>query len=62
MLKVGLHHRSPRVVELEIGLHHGCYGNDQEIFNGGEVIDGASLRESQGDEIHNGASPWKFQK
>ena len=24
----GLHQESPRVVELEVGLHHGCLGSD----------------------------------
>ena len=24
----GLHQESPRVVELEVGLHHGCLGGD----------------------------------
>ena len=24
----GLHQESPRMVELEVGLHHGCLGSD----------------------------------
>ena len=24
----GLHQESPRVVQLEVGLHHGCLGSD----------------------------------
>ena len=24
----GLHQESPMVVELEVGLHHGCFGGD----------------------------------
>ena len=24
----GLHQESPRMVELEVGLHHGCFGGD----------------------------------
>ena len=56
MLKVRLHHRSPRVVELEVGLHHGCTGSDQDVFQGSEAQDGAWPWESHGGGVHNGAS------
>ena len=57
---MGLHHGSPKVVELEVGLHHRCPGSDQEITQGGEASDGASPWESQSSGVHNGVSLWKF--
>ena len=27
-LEVGLHQESPKMVELEVGLHHRCLGSD----------------------------------
>ena len=31
-LVFGLHQESPRVVELEVGLHHGCLGGDHRCL------------------------------
>ena len=60
MLKVGLHHKSPRVIKLEIGLHYGCLSSDQKMSQGGKINDKASLLKSQGRRIHDGASLWEF--
>ena len=42
MLNVRLHYRSPRVVKLKDGLHHGYSGSDQKVSWSGEGSDGAS--------------------
>ena len=34
----GLHQESPRVVELEIGLHHGCLGCDHKSSGVAELV------------------------
>ena len=52
-----LHHGSPKVVELEVGLHHRCPGSDQEITQGGEASDGASPWESKGGGVRSWTSP-----
>ena len=31
MLKVRLHCRNSRMVELEVGFHHRCFDSDQEV-------------------------------
>ena len=56
-LVMGLHHRSPRVVELEIRLYQGCFIREQEVSQGGEASDGASLQKMQEGEVHDGTSP-----
>ena len=52
-LKVGLHHgcfdsdhRSPTMVELELGLHQRYSIRRREVFQGGKASDVASLWES----------------
>ena len=30
--KVGFHHRNPKVVELKIGVHHGCPNSNQKCL------------------------------
>ena len=58
MVKVvmGLHHRSPRVVKLKVGLHQICYIREHEVSRGGEANDGASPPKMQEGEVHNGTS------
>ena len=34
---LGFHYRSPGVVMLKVGLHHGCPDSDQELSQGGKV-------------------------
>ena len=41
-LAMGIHHGSPRVVKLEVGLHQRCFIKEQEVSQGGEASDGAS--------------------
>ena len=60
-LVMRLHHGSPLVVKLVIRLHQGCYIKEQEVFRGGEVSDGASPPKMQEDEVHYETSPWEFQ-
>ena len=43
---MGLHHGTPTVVKLEVGLHQGCYIKEHEVSRGGEASDGASPWES----------------
>ena len=38
----GLHHKSPKVVKLEVGLHQGGYIREHEVSRGGGASDGAS--------------------
>ena len=59
---VGLDHGSPRVVKLEVGLHQGCFIREQEVSQGGEASDRASLPKMQEGGVHDGTSPWKFQE
>ena len=40
-LVIELHHGSPTMVKLEIGLHQGCFIGEQEVSWGGETNDGA---------------------
>ena len=46
MLKIRLYYRSPRVMKLEVGLHHECLGSDQEVFRSTEASNGASAWKS----------------
>ena len=41
-LVMGLHHGSPKVVKLKIGIHQGCFIREQEVFRGNEASDEAS--------------------
>ena len=65
----GLHQESPRVVELEVGLHHECLGGDHgcpgvvKLEIG--LHQGCYIREhevSEGGEASDGASPPKVQE
>ena len=60
-LVMGLHHGSPKVVKLEVGLHQGCYIREHKVSRDSEASDGASLPKMQESEVHAGTSPWKFQ-
>ena len=53
----GLHQESPRVVELEVGLHHRCLGGDHGCPRCGEASDGTSPWKSNGGEARASASP-----
>ena len=55
-LVMGLHHGSPTVVKLEVGLHRGCYIREHEVSRGGEASDGASPPKMQEGEVHDGTS------
>ena len=57
MLKIELHHGSPKAVKLKVGLHHECPDSELEVFQSREANNGASPWESQGDGVHNEASP-----
>ena len=57
-----LHHGSPRVVKLEVGLHQGFYIREHEVSRGGEANDEASSPKMQEGEVHDGTSPWEFQR
>ena len=54
----GLHQESPRVVELEVGLQHGCLGGNQGNFLRGGASVWASPRESKGGGARGWASTW----
>ena len=56
-----LHHGSPKVVKIEVGLHQGCYIRKHEVSWDGEASDGASPPNMQEGEVHDGTSPWEFQ-
>ena len=56
---MGLHHRSPKVVKLEVGLHQGCYIREHEVSRGGEASDGASPPKMQESKVHEKTSPWE---
>ena len=60
-LVMELHHGSPIVVKLEVGLHQGCFIRKQEVSRGGEASDGASPQKMQEGEVHDGTSPWESQ-
>ena len=60
-LVMGLHHGNPTLVKLEVGLHQRCFIREQEVSRGGETSDGASSPKVQEGEVHDGTSPWKFQ-
>ena len=62
MLKVGLHQRSSKVVKLDFGLHYGYPNIDQEVSQDGEARNEDSPWESEGGGIHDGASPWEYQR
>ena len=65
----GLHQESPRVVELEVGLHHGCLGNDHRnpgvvelvmrLYQGCYI---SAYEVSQDGESSDKASPPKMQE
>ena len=61
-LVMGLHHGSPMVVKLEVGLHQGGYIREHEVSRGGQASDGASPPKIREGEVHNGTSPWEFQR
>ena len=61
-LVIGLHHGSPRVVKLEVGLHEGCYIREHEVFWDDEASDEASSPKVQEGEVHDGTLPWEFQE
>ena len=61
-LVMELRHGSPMVVKLEVGLHRGGYIREHEVFRGGEASVGASLPKVQEGEVHDGTSPWEFQR
>ena len=46
-LVMGLHHGSPMVVKLDLGLHQGCYIREHKVSRGGEASDGASSPKMQ---------------
>ena len=61
-LVMELCHGSPMVVKLEVGLHRGGYIREHEVFRGGEASVGASPPKVQEGEVHDGTSPWEFQR
>ena len=61
-LVMGLHHGSPTIVKLEVQLHQGCYIREHEVSRGGEASDGALPPKIQEGEVHDGTSPWEFQR
>ena len=61
-LVMKLLHGNPRMVKLEVGVHQGCYIREHEVFRGDEANDGASSPKMQEGEVHNGISPWEFQR
>ena len=62
-LVMGLHHGSPKVVKLEVGLLQlGCYIKEHEVSRDGEASDKASPPKMQEGEVHDGTSPWEFQR
>ena len=60
-LVMRLHHGSPRVVKLEVGLHQECYIRKHEVFEDSEASDGASPPKMQEGEVHDRTSSWEFQ-
>ena len=40
---LGFYHKSPRVVKLIVGLHHGSSKSDQKEFHGSGISDGDAL-------------------
>ena len=56
-LVMGLHHGSPRVVKLEVGLHQRCFIREQEVSPSGEASNGASPPKMLEGEVHDGTSP-----
>ena len=61
-LVMGLHRGSPMVVKLEVGLHRGGHLREHEVIRGGEASVGASPPKVQEGEVHDGTSPWEFQR
>ena len=61
-LVMGLHRGSPMVVKLEVGLHRGGYIREHEVFRGSEASDGASPPKVREGKVHDGTSPWEFQR
>ena len=61
-LVMGLHRGSPMVVKLEVGLHRGGYVREHEVSRGGEASVGASPPKVREGEVHDGTSPWEFQR
>ena len=58
---MGLHHESPRVVKLEVGLHQGCYIREYEVSWGGEASNGALPPKMQEGEVHDRTPLWESQ-
>ena len=52
-----LHHGSPKVVNLVMRLHQGCYIKEHDVSEGGEGSDGALLPKMQEGEVHEGTLP-----
>ena len=68
-LMYGLHQESPRVVELEVGFHHGCSSSDHKsprvVKLEVGLHQGCFIREQEvprGDKASDGFSPQKLQK
>ena len=59
-LEVVLHHGCPRVMKLVMRVYQGCFIREQEVFQGHEASDRASLHKLQGggvhDKLHHGIS------
>ena len=54
----GLHQESLRMVELEVGLHQGCFIREQDVSRGGQANVGTSPQKMQESEVHDGTLSW----
>ena len=61
-LVMEFHYGNPKMVKLEVKFYQGCYIREHEVSWGGEASDRASPPKMQEGEVHDGTSPWEFQR